>query len=386
MRDLPGGDAGVSAAEGGGALPDDVRGDVEAVLAAAFGGAVRVTAYARLSARLSPVSRVALAGPPGTPATAVVKHLPPGAYGDPAGGRAPPEFLEEAAAYALFEGLARPPFAERARRLAWHPRGALVLEDLGESDRGLAAAPVGDLVAVTLARLHAATLGRAAALAEARRFVGAAPDAHRGRYEGDAAVSRRFARGAAALGGWCDALAVAPAARVAGLLAAVEAAVAAPGPFHALIHDDLASARQCVVRDGRLLLLDWENAKYGHALRDVAKVLVGKFERHLETGEMLRVSPGMEPGMAARYRRELARAGGPAVDDAAWSDAWAAAVLFSTTVQVGMLMGLYGATPVDGAVLPNLASAVWRMGEVLHGLPGHDEIRGILAALAGRIL
>jgi aminoglycoside phosphotransferase (APT) family kinase protein len=208
------------------------------------------------------------------------------------------------------------------------------------------------------------------------------PDA---RFDGVDAAARRFARGAESLSAWSEALSVAPAGEVASLLRTLQAQVLAPGPFHALVHDDLAAGRQCVVRGGRLLLLDWENAKHAHALRDLAKVLVGKFERWLESDEMVRMCPDMDPAVTTRYRRELARAGGPDVSDAEWGRELSAAVLFNTVVQVGALVGLYGVRPVTDGLLPNVRGLVYRMGQVLHGLPGWEDPRRILLHLAGRI-
>ncbi|HEX2094721.1 MAG TPA: hypothetical protein VHG28_20120 [Longimicrobiaceae bacterium] len=366
-------------------FPPGLRADLEAALAARFGGPVRAHPMEALSSRISHVWRVALSGPAGAPATVVVKHLAAPWYGAPAGEEVPRDFLEEAAAYAFLEELADPPFCDRALRLAWIPGGALVLEDLGPGDRTVPLGRVGDLLAVSFARLHAATAGRCAEHRAARLRMGIDPDGPDARYDGVDAAARRFARGTMALAGWCEALAVAPAAEVAALLEAVETAVLRPGPFHTLVHDDLASGRQCVVRCGRLLLLDWENAKYAHALRDLAKVLTGKFERYLETGEMFRACPEMEPALAARYRRELARAGGPDVDDAAWGEALGAAVLYNTVVQVGALVGLHAVSTVVGEVLPNLRGLLFRMGEVLHSLPGWEDPRRILLNLGGRI-
>lgn len=367
------------------AFPDALAAELEASLGARYGGAVRVRARERLSARISPVWRVSVDGPPGAPATVVVKHLAARGYGDPSAGGVPAEFREEAAVYDFFGAMDDRPFRERAERLAWLPGGALVLEDLGGGDRSLPPARAGDLLAVAFARLHAATAGREAAYRAARLRAGIDVDAPDTRYEGAEAAARRYARGAEVLAGWCAALAVAPAGEVAAMLAAVEDAVLRPGPFHALVHDDLASGRQCVVRGGRLLLLDWENAKHAHALRDLAKVLVGKFERDLDTGEMRWICPEMEPALSVRYRRELARAGGPDAGDAAWGDAFCAAVLFNTVVQVGALVGLHAVTAVHRQVLPNLRGILFRMGQVLHTLPGWGDPRRILLNLAARI-
>lgn len=366
-------------------LSSSVVEDAEDVLSDVFGGRVRLRPVEVLTSRISAVWRVALEGPPGTPETAVVKHVVSPDYGDPFGAGAPRDFQEEAAAYAFLDGLDAPPFRDRARRLAWVPAGALVLEDLGEGDRSLPPARVGDLLAVAFARLHAATMGRGDAHRRAREDFGIDPDASDPRYDGVVAAARRFARGVETLAGWCEALGVARGDEAAALLREVEAHVLRPGPFHALLHDDLAAARQCVVRGGRVLLLDWENAKHAHALRDIAKILVGKFERRLDNGEMRWVCPEMEPGLAARYRRELARAGGPDADDAAWGEALCGAVLFNTVVQVGALVGLYAVTAVEGHVLPNLRAILFRMGEVLHAYPGWEAQRRILLLLAGRI-
>lgn len=363
-------------------FPPALRGEVEAALSARFGGAVRAEPREVLSSRISPVRRVALSGPAGVPESVVVKHLAAPWYGDPGGG-VPRDFLEEAAAYAFLDGLADRPFRERAALLAWLPGGALVLEDLGAGERTLPTPRIGDLLAVSFARLHAATAGRGAAHEAARRRMGIDIDGPDPRYDGVDAASRRFARGAEMLAEWCEALSVATAAEVREQLAVVEAAVLHPGPFAALVHDDLAAGRQCVVRGGRLLLLDWENAKQAHALRDLAKVLVGKFERSLDTGAMVRVCPEMDPSLVARYRRELARAGGPDVDDATWGEALSSAVLFGAVVQVGALLGLYPVTPVTGEVLPNLRDLLLRTGEVLHALPGREDLRRILLRLAG---
>lgn len=371
--------------EAAASLPGAVRLELEAALAARFGGAVRVRPVERLSSRISPVWRVALSGAAGLPATVVVKHLAEPWYGDPAGADVPRDFREEVAAYAFLEPLEDPPFRERARPLAWLPGGALVLEDLGPGDRTLSPARAGDLLAVTFARLHAATAGRGAAHHQARTGAGIDPDAPDERYDGVDAAARRFARGAQALAGWCEAMGAAPADDVAPLLKAVEEAVLRPGPFHALVHDDLASGRQCVVRAGRLLLLDWENAKYAHALRDLSKVMVGKFELRIDTDEMVWACPEMEPALPARYRRELARAGGPDVGGAEWGDAFCAAVLFNTVVQVGALVGLYAVTPVAGGLLPNLRMILHRMGEVLHAQQGWEDPRRLLLRLADRI-
>jgi hypothetical protein len=140
------------------------------------------------------------------------------------------------------------------------------------------------------------------------------------------------------------------------------------------------------MRDGRMHLLDFENARWAHGLRDLAKALVGKFERNLESHRMVLVCPGFDPSILRVYRRELAARGGPDVDDAAWGRAVADAMLFHTMVQLGAVLGLMAWTEVSGQVLPNLRALAHQASRVMEGYDGRPELRRVLSMLVSRIV
>jgi hypothetical protein len=152
------------------------------------------------------------------------------------------------------------------------------------------------------------------------------------------------------------------AVRLAALLADVERTARRPGPFHAFVHDDLASRRQAVVQDGRFLLLDFEHAKYFHCLIDLAKVMVGKIESR-EDGCRVHVhSPGME-ALVRHYRDAWDRAGGPELPDAVWDRNLVAMLTFQAVLAVAQV--------VDFADRPFAASATITIRSILRRLVHH---------------
>jgi hypothetical protein len=343
-----------------------------------------VGGYRLVSARVSVVARMRADAPARDPFGVVVKHVPAEVYGAGRRDRWRSEFLEEAAAYSF---LARPEvgFRERPELLGFHRNGVLVLEDLGEgADPVVPLSAVEPGLARSLARLHAATLGRGAAHREERRRFGLDPDAADRRHDGTTAAVRRRASGSALIGTWAAALAVPEAEGLEELLDPVVEAVESPGRWHALIHDDLANHRQCRTRGGRTLLLDFENARYGHALLDLGKLLVGKFERDLVEGDMFHALPGFGATLAGRYRVELAAAAGEDPGDRECEAALTDAVLYSVLVQVGSLVELTGRTQVRGGLLRNLAALLGRLEAVLDPSGPRAPLRRLLGELGVR--
>lgn len=55
--------------------------------------------------------------------------------------------------------------------------------------------------------------------------------------------------------------------------------IAAPGPLAALVHHDLAAARQWIVKPNGCFLLDFELAKYTHVLLDLARLQLGSWDK-----------------------------------------------------------------------------------------------------------
>jgi hypothetical protein len=367
-------------------LPRALREDIEELLSRRLGARCELATYQSLSRRVSWVARVYAAPRGEPPRTFIAKHVPPEAYGssDTSAWRA--EFLEEVAAYELFSTV-DPPFLERPERLGYDPHGLLLLEDLGTALNH--AQPAGDLsgpFATMFARLHAATLGKRRAYDEARARCGVRLDVPDARHDGPENRRTQFALGAKVLSEWCGLVGLASEQTVHALLAELQAGIEAPGPLQAVTHDDLAHGRQCALRDGLLRMFDFENARYGSALLDVAKLLVGKFERRGGPGGVIVLSwMGMGRELVLHYRRELERAGGPALEDATWNAALADAVAFTTVCQVGMLRYTIDRIAVQGALLPNLYTLLRRMEALLEDSAGRRELRRVLGLLAGRI-
>jgi hypothetical protein len=220
----------------------------ERLLAAAFGGPTRLGHGVPLHGRPNVLRIPLLQGPPGAPATVVLKRTV-GSPGTPA------RLLHnEWAGLTLLGRLATD--APVAPRLYGGDRAAgfLLLEDLGEDtlDRVLAggdprraaAALVG--LATTLGTMHARTIGTASASARERVALGAtAQDRDTPRYRHLAATFRGVAAAVDAP--------LSPAAEAD--LARVVAALARPGPFLAYTHGDPAPGNYLVQCGGSLLLV-----------------------------------------------------------------------------------------------------------------------------------
>lgn len=109
-----------------------------------------------------------------------------------------------------------------------------------------------------------------------------------------------------------------------------EAALAlldAPGPFHALVHADLADLRQIFWTADRLWLLDLEYAHVGHALFDVAVLLMGKAEFLQNPHRLMHNHIAFSGDAAYAYRQARLKRDGLEVPDAVWAEHLAAALL-----------------------------------------------------------
>jgi hypothetical protein len=147
-------------------------------------------------------------------------------------------------------------FVDRLCLYGRHDAGLVLIENLGTGDGIVQAnAEIAPQVAIVLARLDAASHAHGAAYTALRRDLSLA-DAVDNRRESETATQRRFALGSKMIEEWCAILGVAQQADVAALLAPLYQEIIRPGPFHALIHDDLANGRQCVRREGKMHLLD----------------------------------------------------------------------------------------------------------------------------------
>jgi hypothetical protein len=292
----------------------------EAILAAAWGGPVRLGPGTTLRDRVTIARFPVLAAPPGSPASVVVKEATP-RDDDPYD---PDATVPRSQAVRLFNdwaGLALVQTVEGRPALA--PRlyggdraqGRIVLEDLGEGagldhlllgDDPAAAAAGLRALATALGQLHTRTIGQQARYGRLRRALGQPSPTQFHSYE----VLETALAEATTL------LAVDPAPGTAADVARVIAAMRDPGPFLAYTHGDPCPDNWLLTADG-LRLLDFEFGAYRHALVD------GVYGRvHFPTCWCVnRLPPNLPLAMEAAYRAALVPGCPAAADDRLFSQA-----------------------------------------------------------------
>lgn len=283
----------------------------------------------------------------------------------------PPWFPEEDLHYRYLESVR---FQRCPRVLARGP-GLLVLEDLSpDPDPGDDA--YGRALAATLAELHARTAGGYARYVGFRGGSGARPEANNALALESPALVRAGVEAVssygAALGVPVDPLRVA-AAR------AIREVERETDEWWSLLHDDQATRRQAILSRGTLMLLDFERARFGHRLMDLAWVLAGKLQwKPVPGGYFLRTC-GVGDDFVGTYRGELEARGLP--PGSGFEEALAEAVLYATLNNVGQLLDVAGA-------LPGVASPTATLHQILTvgaTLLGEAPAAATLSALGARI-
>lgn len=287
---------------------------VEAILAAAWGGPVRLGPGTQLQDRVKVLRFPVLDAPPGSPATVVVKGATP--HDDTP---YEPDAMEphsqavrlfnDWAGLALLQELGGTPVLAPRLYAGDRARGWMVLEDLGDGgglDQVLlgtdpAAAQTGLLALATgLGQLHARTIGQQA------------------RYDRLRAVLGRPTQGSFHHHDWLErnltsvlaTLAITPAPGMGTDLAALVAAMRDPGPFLAYTHGDPCLDNWLLTANG-IRLIDFEIGQYRHALLD------GVYGRiHFPTCWcMNRLPPEVSLAMETAYRAALVPGCPAATDD-----------------------------------------------------------------------
>lgn len=310
---------------------------------ATWGADARVEAYLPISRRAGVVARLRLAN--AAPATVIVKHH---------GGVPNTEFHEELAAQRLLREIG----AEKdvkPRLLGWTGH-AFFLEDLGEENfaRPRTYGELLPMLAAPLARLHTAARPHLARYAALREELGLREDVRR---YGTPAEARRFELGCAHFADRARRNAL----QLVRELDRAGALVDAPGPFTTLIHDDLGNARQTFEVGDAILLLDFEYAKSGHALRDFVKMIVGKYEDDLEHGVYTWTQPRFPRAIFDVYRSLLPQA----FDDALWREHCDAVLIYGTMLLVGRLMHLEPEVKLLGTVVQNINGLLYQLERLL---------------------
>ena len=136
------------------------------------------------------------------------------------------------------------------------------------------------------------------------------------------------------------------------------------------------------MRGDELYLLDFEYARYAHALLDLCKPMLGKFEMEVETGLYVWSCPGFGPGLADAYRAALREMHGTTFDDDAWTPALAAALAASALALVGRLAELEPERRLAGTVAENVNGILYRLLQLLGDMP-YPAARAFIARHLG---
>lgn len=361
-------------------LNEPIRGALIELVRRTWGPETAVTGVVSLSRRSSAVSRVSLSGGAGTPASIIVKHVPEIHFGPGLPGRENPEFAEELAAHRLLTRLG----AEaglKAALLAFDPCGITILEDLGPQGhpRQRGYDELVPMLATAYARLHGPTRGRQEEHAELRRACGLSDGIDLRRY-GSMALARRARMGRLHL------LSRTPAEMAGEVERELDEAIALaeqPGDFLCLIHDDLGNARQTFEVGNDLYLLDFEYTRYSHALLDLCKPLIGKFEMDLHTDNYLWINPYFPIGLATTYRSLMERDHGFAVPDAAWTRAMGGCLVYAMLTMIGRLMELEPDRRLVGTIAQNVNGVLYHLHGLLESLDSTPSVRALIPRYLG---
>lgn len=346
----------------------------------AWGPDVEIAAAACLSRRLSPVCRLELKGGD-APASVILKQMWPEQIAAGAPVATNPFFVAECIANQFLSEIGAEP-GLKPMIYAADTRGIMLMEDLGRENYATMPtyASLCDPLARSLARLHARAqrhLDRYRALVD--RSGLSAPgmdrrDCIQAVQHAEAARAVDYLTRSAAQDG------IDPDPLRAELAEAI-ALIAAPGPFETLIHDDLAHGRQTFLRDGTLLLIDFEHAQIGHALIDLARVVLGKMEAEMVSSErrQIWISANFPLILADRYRAILAREFDLRFDDEVWRSHLAAALVFGTLQVIGYAESRVARQRhMVGSLRQNINGLLYRLATLLDGFPVFPALQAFM--------
>jgi hypothetical protein len=291
-------------------------------------------------------------------------------------------FQEELLNYHFLEGV-RDRF-QHAPRLLGEGVACFYLEDLGQSKQRLPTAEaIMEVLSEALVSLHAATQGEQDSYTTLRAALGHPPTAADLRSLHPGSDESSFRTGSRVLLDWSSVLLPGGADTIGEMLEHSLLLLQEEQDEHAFVHNDLVSARQCVLRQGRLFLVDFEHARYAHRALDLAKVMMGKLEI-TPSGKLVHVHPSLPTAIADVYRarweaRQSRKAGG-----AAWRAQIAAALCLQAVAEIGQCVSRSDASFLLG-LAPTIASFLHRLDFHLKAIDGESPFRTALAQLLLRM-
>lgn len=116
-------------------------------------------------------------------------------------------------------------------------------------------------------------------------------------------------------------------------IATIEATIYNNETFNTFIHADYLSDRQSVVKNKRFYLLDFEWSYYGHALLDVTKLFVGKFELIKDTIFRNYFEP--EKDIINYYKKRWETLSGHSITAQKWNHNLDSTIIFNFLILIG---------------------------------------------------
>jgi hypothetical protein len=287
----------------------------------------------------------------------ILKHVPPEYY-PPEPDQIMPDLREEQLVYQFLATL-RSEF-DRVPDLWGQKPGLLVLEDLALIRVEMVGEERMTHLADTFAQLHA-VCGREQNLYHRLRQQAGLKD-YTGIGYPSAELWFGFLEGMQELKAWCDLFALST-PDWATLIQAVRVTLKAENPFLTLIHTELASPRNAMATQRGVCLLDFEQASLGHALLDIAAVMIGRIEwKTSEQGYFLNHLYN-DMTFADLYRQKWQTWSGSEVTDEQWQKELATTLIFTAGLAIGSARRA-------GTKYVAVQPLVDTLGEILHRLTG----------------
>lgn len=347
-------------------------------VAVCWGGGARLTDGEVLSNRLSAVMRFRLEGVADGPETLIIKQAKAEHMG-PGGTAVSNQFF--AAECVALQFLSQCGLEEGMKPMLYAAdiRGTLIMEDLGR--RNYDSLPrydeLIDLLMRALVRLHARAGRHLSRYEELWGQAGFGPHVKDRR---DCCMPRQISEARNAMGRFLkDCPKHATTEQVEAELRDVIDMVSKPGIFLTLIHDDICHGRQTFRRGNEILLLDFEHSHPGHALMDLARLLLGKMELRTAAIPIQQIWVQAEFPLAAvdAYRRLMAEEEGQTFRDEDWRRHLAACLVFGAFQILGYgEQALSGSVGILGSMRQNFNGVLYRLAALLNGwspYPGLQE-------------
>ena len=360
--------------------------DIHQCLTQLWGEDLRITQYQPLSERISCVGRLFIEGKSAFQKTVIAKHIPFCHYPAENKKQLSQEFIEEHVCYQFLHSQ-QEHYSLFAQQYAFDEQGFILLQDLETEIENIQedVDVLADQIAYSLASLHLATFGKNQSYQALRQQAGLPTFENDQRAYSLAAHRRRYRLGASTLKDYADIMGVTTPDTWQTYIDLIEADIENPGAFHCFLHDDLANARQVIKHNNQFYLIDFENAKFSHALLDLCKPLAGKFEMLIDSGEFFYSNPNFPINFIDSYRRNLFTLGNKNFDQAQWESAFTHTLIYHCLGLVGKLVEISADRKLRKSFAFDLCTIISRHVFLLESFSHYTQISHVLTQLKDRV-